>query len=460
MTDPTPSQPSLVRVLGAWDVATITIGTVMGSAIFIAAALVPAALPHPTLVLLAWLVGGLITLAGALSFAELAAMYPAPGGQYQYLKHAFGALPAFLFGWISLLAIQTGGVAFPAVGFAEYLSVFFPWFGTGHVVLSIPLGSTALTVSGGQLAAVGAIVLLSAVNYLGAKEGAWTQGVVTAVKVVSLLGLVVVGLALPARAAPNWTAPVPTAGLATGLMLALLAVFGNFDGWYQATMSAGEVKDPGRNLPRGMVGGTLVMIALYLLANWVYLRVLPVDVMGRAARVGEQAATALLGGAGGRVMAALVLVSTFGCVSSSLVGAARLGLAMAEDGIFFRPFARIHPRFRTPTTSIVFVAIWSSLMVFSASYDQIFTYSVFSALVFHILTGAAVGRLRRLYPDAARPYRVPGYPWVPAIFVLANVAVGLNAIVDRPRETLVGLLVLFAGVPAYYWLRRPIPARA
>ena len=360
----------------------------------------------------------------------------------------------------SLLAIQSGGVAYLGVAFGEYLSVFIPWFSSSHLLASVAIGSWRFEPNGAQLAGVAAVLGLSAVNYVGVSQGARTQGMLTAAKVLALGGLIVVGLVLPARVAPQWTAPLPSAGLPAGVALALLAVFGNFDGWYQATMSAGEVRRPARDLPLGMIGGTLGMTALYLLSNWVYLRALPISAIGASPRVGEEAAAALLGPTGGRIMSGLVLISIFGCISSSLVGASRVALPMAQDRLFFQSFARVHPRFRTPTTSVVFMALWSCGLVLTGSYGQIFTYAVLSALLFHAATGAAVWRLRRIAPDAPRPYRVPGYPWVPAIFVLSTLAVVANGLIDRPRESLLGLSVLVVGVPAYHWLRRIGVSRA
>ncbi len=426
----------------------------MGSAIFLAAAFVPRAVPHPSLVLLIWVVGGLICVAGALTYAELGTMFPEAGGQYQYLKQAFGPLPSFLFGWISILAIQSGGIAYLGVAFGEYLGVFFPFFSSKHVLASVDIGPWTWQANTAQLAAVAAIGVLSAVNYFGAKEGARAQTVLTAIKVASLVGLIAVGLAVPAKVSPNWTAPLPTGNLLPGMVLAMVMVFGSFDGWYQGTFSAGEIRRPERNLPLGMVGGTLGMLGLYLLVNWVYLRALPIEAIGASTRIGEDAVVALVGPGAGRVLAGAVLISVFGCISSSILSATRIGLPMAQDGVFFRQLAAIHPRYLTPTTNIVLLGVWSCVLALSGSYEQLFTYATFCGMLFHVFTGAAVFRLRRTQPDTPRPYRTWGYPWVPAIFVLGTLGVLLVTLFQQPVESLLGIGLAILGVPAFIWMRR------
>ena len=426
----------------------------MGSAIFLAAAFVPRSVPHAGLVLLLWTVGGLISVAGALTYAELGTMYPEAGGLYQYLKQGFGPLPSFLFGWISILAIQSGSAAYLGVAFGEYLGVFLPFFSSKHVLASVAIGPWTWQPNTAQMAGIAAIGVLSVINYFGARQGARTQTILTGIKVASLVGLIVIGLSAPARVSPNWTGPLPTGNLLPGIVLAMVMVFGSFDGWYQATFSAGEIRRPERNLPLGMVGGTLGMLGLYLLVNWVYFRALPIEAVGASTRIGEDAVTALLGPGAGRVLAGAVLISVFGCISSTLLGASRIGLPMAQDGIFFRRLATIHPRYLTPTTNIAVIGIWSCILALSGSYEQLFTYATFSALVFHIGAGAAVFRLRRTQPDTPRPYRTWGYPWVPAVFVLGTLGVVLVTLVQQPVQSLLGVGLVILGVPAFLWMRR------
>ena len=270
-----PEPPALARMLGLWDVTTITAGTILGSAIFVAAAFVPREVPHPTVALLLWVAGGLIAMAGALSYAELGTMFPEAGGQYHYLKQAFGPMWGFLFGWTSLLAIQAGAVAYLGVAFGDYLGAFVPFFSSKHVIASMAAGPWTWEANTAQLAGITAIGFLSAVNYFGTKEGAAVQGFLTAIKLLSVAGLIGFGLLAPAKVSLDWTAPLPPGNLLAAMGLAVVAVLGSFDGWYQATLSAGEIKRPERNLPLGMIGGTALIGLVYLLMNLVYFRAMP-----------------------------------------------------------------------------------------------------------------------------------------------------------------------------------------
>src|SRR5262245_8940884 len=317
MTSPTPAEPvGLVRGLGSWDTALITSGTMLGSSIFIAAAFVPRALPHATLVLVAWILGGLLTLAGALTYAELGTMFPRAGGQYHFLKEAFGSLAGFLFGWASFLVAQSAANAYVAGSFGEYLGAFVPSISTKHVVLVLPIGPWTWHISTVQVVGVLAIAALTAVNCFGLKEGVGVQNAFTVLKVAAVVLLGVIGLFVPARTTAHWTAPLPTGNLAVAFGVALVGVFGAYDGWYQATFSAGEVRDAQRNLPRGMIVGVIGIIVLYTLLNLVYLRALPLAELAATPRIGESAAVALFGRAGGRLMALAVLLSLFRSLAS------------------------------------------------------------------------------------------------------------------------------------------------
>jgi len=441
-----------------WDVTTITAGTILGSAIFVAAAFVPREVPHPTLVLLLWVTGGLIAIAGALSYAELGTMFPEAGGQYHYLKQAFGPLWGFLFAWTSLLAIQAGPVAYLGVAFGDYLGAFVPFFSSRHTIASIALGPWNWEPNTAQLAGVSAIAVLSAVNYFGTRQGATVQGILTGIKLLSVAGLIGFGLTTSANVAVDWAAPLPPGNLLAAMGLAVVAVLGNFDGWYQATLSAGEIRRPERNLPLGMIGGTALVGLLYLLVNLVYFRAMPLTEVGASGRIGEEATTALLGPTAGRLLAAAVLVSIFGCISSAIIGASRLGLPMSQDAPAFRWLARIHPRYRTPTAGVVTLGVWSMLLVLSGSYEQLFQYSLFASFIFHAITGLALFSLRRKQPDTPRPYRVVGYPWVPALFLLAMTGLVLNTLRERPVQSLLGVGMVALGVPFFRWDRRTLAA--
>ncbi len=448
------AQPSMVRALGAWDAASITIGTILGSAVFIAAAFVPARVPHAGIVLLLWLAGGLLSLAGALCFAELGAMFPRAGGIYHYLKETYGPLAGFLFGWTSFLVIQCGALAYLGVAFAEYLGAFVPAVSSSRALVSLPPGAGTWTISTAQVTAAGTIAAFTAINYFGVRLGAGAQNVLTVIKLGALIGLIAFGLWAPAAAGPEWTAPLPSGNLVAAMGLALIGIFGSYDGWYQAVFSAGEMRRPERDLPRGIIAGTITMVLAYTLLNIVYLRALPVDVMAAAPRVGEAAAVALFGGVGGRLLAAAVVVSVLGCLATCILTAARIYQPMAEDGLFFQSLARIHPRYRTPAASLVAQGIWGTALALSGTYEQLLNYVVFAVFVFHTLTGAAVFILRRTRPHAERPYRVWGYPWVPLVFTVSAGVFVVNTLVAQPAESLFGVGLMLSGLPAYFWWRR------
>jgi APA family basic amino acid/polyamine antiporter len=451
--------PELERALGTWDGALLTIGAVVGTGIFLTSGDIARALPHPGLLLLVWLVGGLLTLAGALSYAELGALSPRAGGIYHFLKEAYGPLWGFLYGWAGFLVIMTGGIAALAVGFAEYLGSFWPLVATDRILLTLPLGRWAWTLSGGQVAAAGAILALTAVNVLGVREGAGLQNVLTVLKIGSVVAFAALGFLAPARAAEPLLAPLPLGGgggaLATAFGVAMIAALWTYDGWYGLTFSAGEMRRPERSLPLGLLWGTAAVVAMYLLLNLVYVRALPIADIAASSRIGEAAAAALFGPRGARLVAAAVLVSSFGCLAATILYAPRIYLAMARDGLFFRGVAVVDPRWRTPARSLWAQASWAVVLTLSGSYNQLYTYVVFAATLFHVATGAAVFVLRRRRPDLHRPYRVWGYPLVPALFLLASLALVVNTLVERPWESLIGLGLVALGLPAYAgWRRR------
>jgi APA family basic amino acid/polyamine antiporter len=466
MTEPEPPRADeggaeLDRVLGAWDATLLTIGAVVGTGIFLTAGDVARALPHPGLIVLVWIAAGVLTLAGALTYAELGVMFPHAGGIYHFLKEAYGPLWGFLYGWTAFLVINSGGIAAIAVGFGEYLGTFIPFFSGDRVLASAAIGPWTWTLSGAQGAAVLAIAVLTAVNHFGLREGALTQDLLTLARVALLGVLIVAGLTAPAAQPPALLAPLPATASFAGLGLALIAAFWTFDGWYGATLSAGELRRPERTLPIGLTVGTAAVAVLYVLVNLVYIRAMPVATLGQTSRIGEAAAAALLGPVAGRAVALLVVLATFGCLASTILYTSRLYLPMARDGLFFRSVGRVHPRHRTPVASLWAQSGWSALLTISGTYSQLYTYAIFAGLLFHVGTTASVFVLRRTRPAAPRPYRTWGYPVTPAVFALASLALVANTLHERPVESLIGLGLVALGLPAYlHWNARPAGGRA
>ena len=452
----TQTAPKLVRGLGTWDVSLITFSTIVGSAIFIAASIVPRAAPDPMIILLLWTIGGLITLAGVFTYAELGTMFPEAGGLYQFLKEAYGPLWGFLFGWTSFFVIQTGAIAYLAVAAAQGVGEMWPALDVSQAVLAVPLGEWTLRIDRGQLGGAVLIAAITFVNYFGLQAGAGLQNAIAAVKIVALLALIAFGLAATPGAA---TAAAPQAAASTAigigsLGVAMIGVLWCFDGWYQASFCAGEIRNPARSLPRGMILGALATAVIFVLVNIVYLRALPPQQLGEASRIGEAAALSLFGAGPARLMSLAVLISIIGCLATCILTAARIYLPMAQDGLFFNSLSKIHPTHLTPGACLIAQAAWSILLTFTGSYEQLGTYVIFAVFVFHAATGASIFVLRRTRPDSPRPYRAWGYPWTPAIFILTSLAFVLSTLWERPLESMWGLGIVLLGVPAYAWWRR------
>jgi len=448
------SPEGLLRGLGRWDATFLTIGSVVGTGIFITTADIARVLPHQGLIMLVWGLTGVLTLAGALSYAELGAMFPRAGGMYHFLKEAYGRLCGFLFGWACFWIIMSGGIAAIAVAFGEYLGSFAAVFSTDCVLLALPVGRWEWSVSGGQAAAALAILLLTAINYLGLRAGAGVQNLLTVFRIVAVVGFAVLAFGSEARTPVALLAPLPAVPLLAAFGVAMVAALWTYDGWYGPTFSAGEMRDPQRTLPFGLVWGVLIVLALYSLVNLVYLRALTLPEMAATRRIAETAAVALVGPGGGRLVSFAVLVSTFGCLSATILYSSRIYHPMARDGVFFRALAAVHPRFHTPGRSLWAQSLWGALLALTGTYEQLYTYVIFAMLLFHTATAGAVIVLRHRRPDAERPYRVAGYPWVPLLFLVSSVLLLANTLAEKPTESMIGLLILAAGVPAYAWWRR------
>ena len=454
---PEPSAPDrwgerLPRRLGFLSAAAVLIGSTIGSGIFRTPAVVAGRIGDVGLFAAGWVLGGLIALAGALTYGELAAMYPRTGGVYVYIREAFGRLPAFLFGWAELLIIRPAAYGAIAITSAEYF-----WRVLGRDGSSF-LPGTGLSIA--QAAAAVFIVLVAAVNYRGIHLGALVQNVSTVLKLGALLALVALGLVLvPSHELATAAAPAAAATLApvAGFGLAMVSILWAYDGWADLSFVSGEVRDPQRVLPLALVTGTMVVVASYLLANFVYLHLVPLDHMAGSPLIAADAAWRVLGGAGVVFVSTAVMVSTFGTLNGSMMTGPRIFYAMAEDGLFFRPLATVHPRFGTPAASIVLAAALGVVFVSVRTFAELADQFIIGIWPFYALAVAAVVVLRRRRPDADRPYRVWGYPVTPAAFLLATLYLLGNYAVTETRVFAIDIAVVLTGVPVYlYWTRRSV----
>lgn len=448
------SEGGFLRRLGLVDTTFLAIGAVVGSGIFLTPGDIASKLPSPGLFLAAWLLGGLITLCGALSFAELGAMYPQAGGQYVYLREAYGSPAAFLFGWAFFGFIMCGGLAALAVAFAEFLGSFAPALSTGHVLLKLQVFGLAYSLSAGQIVAAVSIVLLTLVNSFGIRSGAVIQNVLTVLRLGTVAALVALGVLVGTKAGganfhPLFSSGSSFLGMLKPLGLALVAVFWTYDGWYAVNCTAEEVRAPEKTIPRGLTLGVLTITAIYLLVNIVYLLALPFDRLKGVNNVGELAAMSLFGSGGAAVFSALVTATIFGCLNANILFGPRVFYAMARDGHFFRFMGRLGPRSRVPDGALWGQAAWSAVLCLSGTYESLYNYMVFALLLFFAATGVALFVFRRRAPDAPRPYRTWGYPAVPLIFIVMSLAVFVSQVANQPLKSLIGLGLLAAGVPVY-----------
>jgi APA family basic amino acid/polyamine antiporter len=448
-------KPHLLRKLNLLDATFLVIGGIVGSGIFMTTGFIAEYLPSPGMILIIWLAGGFIVLSGALSFAELGAMYPKSGGQYLYLREAYGPLAGFLYGWGFFWVIACGGNAALAVGFGEYFGYFFPSLSTQTYLLKLNIAGLSYSLSAGQLVAVASIIILSTINYFGITSGITVQNIFTFLRIAAVAILVVLGLSIGKKSGITNFDQLFTGGGGFDFRLfglALIAVLWTYDGFYSVSCTAEEVKKPARNIPLGLLLGALSVTVIYFLVNLVYVLALPVWRMKGVARIGELASTQLFGPTATLFIAATIMISIFGCLSASILYSPRVYFAMAEDRSFFQSMAYVHPRYRVPTKAILWQAVWSSLLCLSGTYQALFEYVVFALVIFFAATGLAVIILRFKQPEAKRPYKTWGYPLLPLLFVLINLGVFVNTIMAQPLQSLVGLMILLIGIPAFlYW---------
>jgi basic amino acid/polyamine antiporter, APA family len=493
------SENEFVKGLGLTSATTLVMGSMIGSGIFIVSAEISRLVDSPALLIAAWVVTGFMTITGALAYGELAAMMPHAGGQYVYLRESLGPLWGFLYGWTMYLVIQTGTIAAVGVAFGKFLGVFFPaisstnWIWHIAHVPPIPIGPMVLGnmdvgLNTQNLMAILIVIFLSVLNIFGVKTGAAVQNVFTFAKTAALLGLVLLGIfvgrnaqAIAANFGANfwrnagWSAlhPVqvgvgPWVGIITVIAIAQVGSLFSSDAWNNVTFTAGEVRNPRRNLPLALALGTGAVTLLYVLANVVYLNVLSLAGDPNGASIlahgiqyakEDRVATAVMqqvfGPMGAQIMAFAILISTFGCNNGLILAGARVYYAMAKNGLFFRGAARLHPKYHTPAHSLLMQCVWTCILCISGSYGQLLDYIIFAVLVFYILTIAGLFVLRVKRPDEPRPYRAIGYPVLPAIYILMAVFIDVVLLRYKPQYTWPGLIIVLLGIPVYFlWSKR------
>ncbi len=504
MLSPPNGGPQLVQSLGLFSATTIVVGSMIGSGIFIVDSDIARLTDSPALYLAAWVVTAVMTMICALSYGELAAMMPRAGGQYVYLRESLGPLWGFLYGWTLFLVIETGTIAAVCVAFGKFLGVFFPTVSSTHWlwhiahVPAIPvgpmvLGNMEIGISTANLAGIVVVLLLAAVNIFGMKFGALVQNVFTVAKALALAGLILLGftvgrnsLAIAANFGSHWSefwrnagwgslhpvqvgAQGPTVMVGLIVILAVVQVGSLFsaDAWNNVTFTAGEIKHPRRNVPLSLALGVGFVLVVYILASAAYIVVLPLHgdphgatVLARGVqyaaedRIGAAVLQQIFPGIGGYLMAAAILISTFGCANGITLAGARAYYAMARDGLFFKSVGKLHPRYKTPAAGLIVQAIWTTLLCISGTYGQLLDYIIFAVLVFYILTILGLFVLRFKQPDAARPYKAFGYPYLPGLYIVMAAGICAALLRYKPQYTWPGLILVLVGIPVYlYWSR-------
>ncbi len=451
------SEPTLVRGLTLLDSVLLLASGIIGSSIFLTAKDIAGPLPQPILFLGVWVLGGVISLFGCVAFAELGSMFPDSGGQYIYLREAYGDLPAFLYGWMLFSVANGGSIAALAVAAAAYTGQVIPVISQEHVVVS----ALGITLTRAHLVGLLLIVVLTYVNVVGLRWGALLQNVSTWTKFTAMAAFVTLGFAIGKGHWSNFSGHGVglTMGLAPGqfvsaMGVALIAVFWAYDGWVYITWVAGEVKEPRRNVPLAMVLGILVVGVIYMAMNLTYVYAMPMSEVAKHETIAHAAAAALFSPRAAIWLSATIAISCFSAAATCTLSGARVYLAMAQDGVFFKRMAVIHPKWRTPAFSLIGQGIWAGVLTLSGRYDQLYTYVIYGMVLSYTLTVIALFILRWKRPDIPRPYRCAGYPWLPAIYVLVGTAWTLNTLITRPTEAFWGTAIVLIGVPGYlYWKR-------
>jgi basic amino acid/polyamine antiporter, APA family len=448
-------KPTLVRGLGLLDSVLLLVSGIIGSSIFLTAKDIASPLPQPVLFLLVWVLGALISLCACFAFAELGSMFPDSGGQYIYLREAFGDLTAFLYGWMLFSVANGGTIAALSVASAAYTGQVFPIVSEAHVVVAF----AGIVITRAHLLGLVLIALLTYVNVVGLRWGALLQNVSTWTKFTAMAAFVVLGFAIGKGHWSNFHSQCVSLSMGLGpaqlisaLGVGLIAVFWAYDGWVYITWVAGEVKEPRRNVPLAMVSGVLAVGVIYVAMNLTYMYALPLKEIGAHETIAHAAAAALFSPRAAVWLSLMIAVSCFSAAATCTLSGARVYLAMAQDGVFFKRMAVIHPKWRTPAFSLIGQGVWAAVLTISGRYDQLYTYVIYGMVLSYTLTVVGMFLLRWKRPEIPRPYRCTGYPWLPAIYVLIGTVWTLNTIFTRPTEAFWGTAIVLVGVPFYlFW---------
>jgi basic amino acid/polyamine antiporter, APA family len=449
--------PRLERVLGLWSAISIVVGTVIGSGVFLVPSTMIRYVGSVGHLFAVWVIAGVLSLFGALTYAELAAAFPEAGGEYVYLREAYGPFWGYLYGWTQFWVGKSGSIATLAAGFYTYLTVFLPMLGRPLTTLPFHIGpgGSLLEIRFGQLVAIAVILLLAAVNYVGVRSGGNVQVAVTAVKMLLIAGIIGVGLLAGRGDWSHFGGRVASMGGVSGFFAAMVSALWAYDGWNNVSMVSSEIREPQRNLPRSLILGTGAVVITYVLINVAYFYVLNPAQVAASHRVAADMMSRVFGGAAAGAVSVAVLISIFAALNGSILSGARVPYAMARDGLFFRIAAEVHAKYHTPGNSMILLCGWSCIVVLSGWYDDLYNFVIFGNWILYLMTAVSVIVLRKKRPEVERPYRVIGYPLVPVLFVLVAAFLLLSTIQTRPRESFMGLGLMGLGVPFYlYWAKR------
>jgi APA family basic amino acid/polyamine antiporter len=430
----------LKRVLSLMDATMINAGGIIGSGIFMVPATVALYTMSSSLFFSVWIFGGIVSLFGALSVAELGAAMPKAGGQYVYLSEAYGPVWGYLYGWAAVAVINTASIAAVGVAFSEYLGFF------------IPMSTLSI-----QLIAVLMIIILTIINIIDVKSGAQFQNLFTLTKLAAIFGIIVLGLSLDGGSASNLEPLFTENSFSTligSLGLAMVAVLWTFDGWIFVTYVAGEIKDPGRNIPLSIILCMIIVVSVYLALNFVLVYILGFNGMIGSDLVMSDAASVFLGDVGATIVTIIILISLIGANNGFVLTSARINYAMAKDGLFFKQAGTIHSTFQSPTNALIIQCVWACILTFTGTFNQLITYIIFASWIFYGMSAGAVIVLRKKRPDLDRPYKTPFYPWIPAIFILFSIFLTINTILEAPRDAAIGTAIILAGLPLYFYWKK------